>query len=427
MTGAIGAVRAWPRARVTRGLGAVADHWPAALALLSGTVAFAWAALLLVRRTEGLSAPAYDLAFFQQIIWNVGQDGRWISSFHVGSFLGLHFSPLLVVPAALERIVGVDARVPNVIHAAAVGALAPATFLFIRAALRPARQAGPVAAGLALMVPFTAAAQEIVRADFRPEAVGVVLALLAGWAGLTRRHRWMWALALIALTAREDVGYAVFAVALVVAARGRGRSRRHGLALAAIAVAWTVVVFTILMPWFRDGAGAQTDSYYRWLGGGIGVLFAPFNRTDAVIEALTRPPAWFVVAGMIVALAGLPLLRPTWLLLVAPPLAASLLSAHPPQHELVLQYALILVVPLTVASALGARRALTWATILRRRGGRRDGGRRATARLRTRVPHRCGARARDSPTGGRLGWRNGDGPCPCRGCLPGRRRVVRPA
>jgi hypothetical protein len=61
---------------------------------------------------------------------------------------------------------------------------------------------------------------------------------------------------------------------------------------------------------------------------------------------------------MVAAMAGLPLLRPAWLALALPPLIGDLLSAHFPQPELRLQYALPLVVPVLVAGGLGARRLL---------------------------------------------------------------------
>ncbi|MEO8572025.1 MAG: DUF2079 domain-containing protein [Chloroflexota bacterium] len=346
------------------------------LVTVFGLAAALWVGGLLVGRVNGLAASEYDLGFFQQIIWNVGQHGQWVSSFHLGSFLGLHFSPVLLVPAGLERLLGSDVRVLNVFHAAAIGALVPAAFLLIRAILSPSRAAAPMAAALAIGIPVWAATQEVIRADFHPETIGVVLALLAGWAGLTRRSRIMWFLAILALASREDVAYAVAIVGLLVAARGRGEMRRHGRLLTGFAIIWGVIVFGVLMPWMRDGAASDTTRYYAWLGGGLGPLLAPFTKTDLVIHALTRPTPWFAVAGMIVALAGLPLLRPRWLLLAGPPLVAALLSAHTWQANLMLQYPLVLYVPLIVAAGLGGRRAIVLARRTRRRVPTRDDRRR---------------------------------------------------
>ena len=350
-----------------------------ALIVTAGGVATLWVATLLVRRVDGLSAPPYDLAFFQQIIWNVGQGGRWVSSFHDGSFLGLHFSPILVVPALIERLVWPDVRVLSLIHAVTIGAFIPAAFLFLRAGFRPSRAAAPLAAALAIGLPIWGAMQDVILSDFHPEVAGVVLALLAGWAGLSGRRRALWMLAFLALATREDVAYAVIVIGVVIAARAPREMRRHGLALIGVAAVWGVMVFGVLMPLIRAGAPSDTSSYYAWLGGGWSVLTAPFTRTTAVVAALTSPAPWFVLAGMIVSLGGLPLLRPRWALLVLPPLVASMLSAHHWQAVLRLQYPVILVVPLLAASVFGGRRALAWID-RRRRRGRRPAGRLASLR-----------------------------------------------
>ena len=363
--------------------------WPHLTVATVGFMATLWATALLWRRIDGLATPAYDLGFFQQVVWNVGATGAWISSFQQGSFLGLHFSPILAVPAVIERLVGPDVRVLSLLHAIGIGALAPAAFLFIRAALRPNAFAAPIAAALAIGLPVWATMQWVLRSDFHPELAGVVFALLAGWAGLSGRPRAMWILGLIALATREDVAYAIAVIGLVVMARGRGPMRRHGRVLTVAAVTWGIVVFGLEMPGLRDGALSDTASYYGWLGSGSAVLTAPLTMADRIVAALTRPAPWFVVAGMLIALVGLPLLRPRWLLLVVPPLVAALLSSHPPQAALILQYPLILLVPLLVAAAMGARRALAIVGRSRRRlraRGRARGPRLVSTQLAALVP-----------------------------------------
>ena len=347
--------------------------WPFATTITAGAIATIWVATLLVGRVNGLSAPPYDLAFFQQVVWNVGQDGRWVSSFHDGSFLGLHFSPILVVPAVIERLVWPDVRVLSLTYAVIIGTMAPAAFLFLRAGFRPSRLAAPLAALLAISLPVWGAMQDVIRSDFHPEVAGVVLALLAGWAGLTGRPLALWVLAGLALATREDVAYAVAVIGVVISARGPRDLRRHGLVLVGVTGAWGVLVFAILMPMLRAGAPSDTASYYAWLGGGWSVLSAPFTMTGAVIAALTDPAAWLVLAGMVASLVGLPLLRPRWFLLVLPPLAASMLSAHHWQAVLRLQYSVILVVPLLAASIFGGRRALVLLQHWRRRRRRSAG------------------------------------------------------
>lgn len=326
---------------------------------LATVAAAAWGVALLWQRADGLATTAYDLGFFQQLIWRIGSDGRWESSFATGSFLGLHFSPILWVWAGLERAIWQDARLLSVGHALTLAALVPTGFLFLRSALRPSRRAGVIAAGLAVPLPFWAANQEVLQADFHPELLGVALALAAGWAGLTGRTLVMWVLAITALAAREDVTYAVAAVGLVVWSLGRGRiARRRGKQLTAVAVIWAIVVFGVVMPAFRGDTVVDTARYYAWLGSGPEILAAPFTKGPEILTALTRERPWFVILGVVVSLVGLPLLSGRWLVLLAPPIAASLLSAHEPQPSLLLQYPIILLTPSIVTAAKGARRVL---------------------------------------------------------------------
>ncbi|MEO5939680.1 MAG: DUF2079 domain-containing protein [Candidatus Limnocylindrales bacterium] len=355
--------------------------WPVLATVVAWLAATAWIGGLLVGRVNGVAAPVLDLAFFQQVVWNVGQHGEWTSMYHAGSFLGLHFSPVLIVPAVIERFIWQDVRVLNLIHAALVAALVPSTFLFLRSAFRPSRSAALLAAGVAIGIPVWGATQDVIRADFHPETAGVVLALLAGWAGLSGRPRTMWILAAVALLTREDAAYAVGVIGLVVAARGRGRARRRGRWLAIVAIVWAILVFGVIMPAIRGGVVLNTNSYYAWLGGGLEVLNAPFTKTQRVIAALTRPAPWFVVLGMVVSVGALPLLRPRWALLMLPPLIALLLSSHSWQANVLLQYPLILEVPLLAATAFGGRRALAWVARRRRRRRSRDSGPTASLRV----------------------------------------------
>jgi uncharacterized membrane protein len=356
---------------------------PAGLIALATIASAAWVAALLVNRVNGLAAPPYDLAFFQQVVWNVGVRGLWVSNFHEGSFLGLHFSPILLIPAAIERLVGPDVRVLNLLHALAVAALVPAAFLFLRVLLRPSRFGPALAAVLAIGIPVWGTMQDVIRSDFHPETAGIGLALLAGWAGLSKRHRAMWALAVVALATREDVSYAVAVVGLAVAVRGHGPTRRHGRFLVLVAAAWAIAVFGLVMPAFRAGLGSDTDSYYAWLGGGLAVLWAPLDQTSAVAVRVARATPWLAAVGMVVALLGLPLARPRWLALALPPMAASLLSSNEFQANLRLQYGLILVAPLIVAAGFGGRRVLALVGRRVRRGRWRHAMERRPGRLPT--------------------------------------------
>ena len=313
------------------------------LAAVAGFALFAWT---LLQRADALQLPAYDTAFFEQLVWNLGHGHGLASGFFPGAFLGLHFSPLLAVPAALE-VAWPDARLLVVLHVAALAAAAPAAYLLLRELLAGRPGADLAAAALAAPLPLWLALQEAARAGFHTEALALPLVLVAGWAGLRGRWWLCWACAAVALAAKEDQAYAVAVIGLLLAVHGP--SRRLGIALAAAAVAWGAAAELLVMPALLGPVPSDLQSYYQWL----------HHPTPArLIAAVAFPAGWLAFAAMVAAMAGLPLLRPAWLALALPPLLGDLLSAHAPQPELRLQYALPLVVPVLVAGGLGARRLL---------------------------------------------------------------------
>lgn len=319
---------------------------PGAAPAASAFLGFALIAWLLLRRTDDLRLPAYDTAFFEQLVWNLGH-GRGLSSgFFAGGFLGLHFSPLLALPAALE-MAWPDARALALLHAAALALAAPAAYALLRALLDGRPCAAGVAAALAAPLPLWLAVQDAGEAGFHTESLALPLALVAGWAGLRGRPAVMWACGLAALGAKEDQAYAVAVIGLLVAAHGA--VRRHGVALAAAAAAWGAVLVVAVMPAILGPVVSDVASYYAWL---------PHATLAQLAAAVVRPAGWLALAAMVAGMAGLPLLRPAWLALALPPLLGDLLSAHDPQPRLELQYALPLVVPVLVAGGLGARRLL---------------------------------------------------------------------
>ncbi len=319
---------------------------PAAAPLVAGALGFALVAWTLLDRAAALQLPAYDTAFFEQLVWNLGHGRGLASGYFAGGFLGLHFSPLLALPAALA-LAWPDARLLSLLHAAGLALTAPAAYLLLRALLRPRPGADLAAAALAAPLPLWLALQEAGRAGFHPEALALPLVLLAGWAGLRGRSALMWAGALAALGAKEDQAYAVAVIGLLVAVHGA--ARWQGVALAAFAVIWAAVLELAVMPALRGPVVSDVAAYYAWL---------PDAGPGGLASAAARPAGWAALVAAVAAMAALPLVRPAWLALALPAVLGDLLSAHSPQPDLRLQYALPLVVPVLVAGGLGARRLL---------------------------------------------------------------------
>ncbi|MBJ7602301.1 MAG: DUF2079 domain-containing protein [Candidatus Dormibacteraeota bacterium] len=318
----------------------------------------AWAALLALfsnLRLERLSIPAFDTAYFQQLVWGLSHGHPFQASFLQGSFLGLHFSPILALAALLELAVP-GAQALTLASAAALGLVAPTAFLACREILPKTPGGTGLAVVLATVLPFTPPLQEAAWSGFHPEELALPALFLATWAMLSGRRVLALPLIGLALLAKEDQAYQV-AVLGILSAADRGH-RRIGLLIAGGAVLWGVVLLLLLMPWFRQGLVTDTATYYSWLTvGGPGATFSS-ERLSEVGLSLLQPQAWRALGLTLLALCLLPLLRPGFTTLAAPPLLVALLSRHQPQPQLQLQYALPLVFPLVLAAALGGKRLL---------------------------------------------------------------------
>ena len=321
------------------GAGLASDRRPLLLVLATAALAATWYGQLLVGRDEGLATLGYDSAFFQQLVWSVGHGRGFSSTFTEGSFLGLHFEPLLALPAALE-LAWPDPRLLSVLAALSIAAIAVAAFLFLNDLCgRPW-----LSATIAAAVPFWPALQEAARAGFHPETIGLALALLAGWAALRGRGWLVVAFAAAALGAKEDQAWNLVVIGIALATRPATRS--GGLRLVAAALVAGTLITAVVMPLVRAGHHVDTDKYYSWLG---------TASPASIAHALTQPKGWFGVLLLFLSVGGIPVLRPAWLALIIPPLFGDLLSSHLPQPYLHLQYALPLVVPMLVAAGMAAR------------------------------------------------------------------------
>jgi len=333
------------KARTTGTIGAV--PW---LVLGAGSVtAFAWILHTQLQRLYGLTAPVWDLGQGQQVLWSLANGLGWASSYEYGkNFFGIHIEPVFLPIAGLERI-WPSPVVPLVVSAAGLAATAPAAYLMFRAFMGEHPWARWLALGLAAPIPFWAATQEAGSDQFHPENLAPALAMLATWAGLRQRRVLFYVLIVCTLCCKEDQTYTAFIIGLLVVRFGGERMKAHGRRVMMLAASWLVIGVALLA---KLAAGAATPGliYYWWM--------LKWGGQNYFLLAISRPDPWLVMAGLLVGLLGLPLLAPRWLLLVVPPLAASLLSDHDPMERLQVHYVLIVMFPLIMAAGVGARRLL---------------------------------------------------------------------
>jgi len=199
--------------------------------LVAAAIAFAWTVNAELMRLYGMTTPAGDLAYDQQIVWSVSHD----------TLVGIHLELFLVVLAAVEKLWPSPA-VLLIFSAAGVAATAPAAYLFFRA-LFPADRAGSpwLAVALAAPIPFWAAIDL-----FDPENIALPLALLAAWAGLRGHRTAMWILCVFVLMCKEDQAYTVAIIGILMGAYGAAEIRRQWRLVVYLAVAWFVIGLAVV-------------------------------------------------------------------------------------------------------------------------------------------------------------------------------------
>src|SRR6266704_2201707 len=258
--------------------------------LVTAALAFIWILNTQLSRLYSVSAPSWDLGQTQQLLWSLTNGYGWTSSFEYGhNFLGIHLEPILLPIAAVERI-WPSPVVPLVFAAAGLAATAPAVFLMFRALLQDHRGGAWLAAALAIPMPFWAATQQAASSQFHPENLALSLAM-----------------------------------------------GPHGRRVMILAVAWLVVGVGMFQELIR-GTGYSPDIAYYWW------VFNPAEQ-NFFLHNVARPDAWLVLSGLLLSVAGLPLLAPRWLLLAIPPLIANLMSSHDAQGRLQQHYVMVLMFP----------------------------------------------------------------------------------
>src|SRR5437899_52292 len=131
-----------------------------AVPLLAAAIGFTWMLHGMLQRAYGMTGEAWDLAYDQQVIWNVSQGHGFYSSFARADFLGIHLELIFGALAAIEKL-WPSPIVLLIFSSAGLAAAAPGAYLFFRAGLPADRAESPwLAVALSAPIPFWAAIQE---------------------------------------------------------------------------------------------------------------------------------------------------------------------------------------------------------------------------------------------------------------------------
>ena len=323
-------------------------------ATLAGGAFFAVAWL----RFATYHSAAYDLAFFDQMVWNGAQGNGLHSSFLRYDFFGQHFEPALYAFVPLYRLHATPLWLLGGEALALGGAVVPLWALarrWLGDGVRPAL----VCAAYVLQIGVARA----VGFDFHTEALAVPFVFLA-LLGAARGNTLMLLLCGVApMLCKEDGALVTLGIAVLALVVHR---RRAALVLGGVAVLGGAVIVLGVMPALRGGAPGDLVARYAYLGDSPGaVLTHVFTQPQVWLAHLVSPPAGPALLIALGAVGFLPLLRPLALLACMPALLLPLLADDAYQGGLRLHYGLQATPLLVGAAMLGWQRA---DSLLRGRG-----------------------------------------------------------
>ncbi|MGR4883409.1 DUF2079 domain-containing protein [Streptomyces sp. LARHCF249] len=286
--------------------------------------------VLSVGRFRRMEWASWDLGIFEQAIRAYAHLQAPVADLKGpgANILGDHFSPIIALIAPFYRVF--PGPLTLLAAQAALFALSavPVTRVAGRLLGRPRGLAVGIAYGLSWGI------QRAVEFDFHEIAFAVPLLAFALEAVLDRRWRaaLLWGLPL--LLVKEDLGFTLAALAVVVAWRAMPTDRRAGwiaLGVAAGAVVFAVLVFTVFIPAFA----AAGYGYWDKIDGA-----GPFAGLDTKLTTL----AWVLIPT-----SGLLALRSPLLLVAAPTLGWRFLSGDDHYWSTDWHYSAVLMPVVTLA------------------------------------------------------------------------------
>jgi uncharacterized membrane protein len=322
--------------------------------------------LLSVARYNTFHATTFDLGIMAQVIWNTAH-GRWfetslgraINTELIGSYMGNHVRPFLLVLAPFYRL-WPDPRLLLILQSIALGGAAIPLYCVAQRQTDNPRSA-VVIAGCYLVYP---ALGFLNLFDFHPIAFSIPCIFVAYWALLEERMGLFWIAVLLALSTKEEMVVPIGTWGLV--SLFQQDKRRVGLGLFALAVGWAGLCFGFVIPHYNDGQpyrfwelwSSLFDSSFQWAVQSGAAPLAFGDSSDTVILFLLH---------LALPLGFLPFLGPASLAVALPSLAYLLIGKRPAFHSVGYQYPAVLIPWLFLAVAEGVARVRRIDHWLRRR------------------------------------------------------------
>jgi uncharacterized membrane protein len=296
-----------------------------------------------IGRYDRYNATAYDLAFYDQVLWNTAH-GRFTALSLIGpsgnNFMS-HVEPILILLAPVKLFLP-DVRWILLIQTAALAAGAYPVYRIAFRRLQTARIA-VLFAILYLLYPVIGWGNKF---DFHPLAFVPIFLLLAFDFYETRRLGWSSLCLLLVTICKEEMGLTVAMFGLYAALVGK--KRVFGFTWVAIGIIYSAASVFVIIPLAQSASKVVIQGWaserYNWL------LNGNFASTMAYVTSYDTVVKFRFLVQLFSPLAFLPLLRPGVLMIAAPTLVLALLSTSLNQNGIYHQYMLPTVPVLFVAA-----------------------------------------------------------------------------
>jgi len=329
------------------------ERWGHAAAILLAALFTVLSSALMILKHDTFNTRTYDLARFDQAIWNT-LHGRFLFSTILNqSILGNHFSPYMAALSPL-LLLWDDVRVLFIAQAVgvAVGGLLLYRIVYER---RPA-----LAPWFLLAFYLNPAVHHITTFELRRISLAVPWLALALYA-LSARRRGLLALGLaVALLCKENVGFVVFTFGIYLLLFER--DLKWGVTLALLGAAWVIVISVWVIPAFRPADGDSSVYpqlyYFDYLGDSYGEVVRTISRDPLILvrQVVTADRLTALVRILLPLGLVLPFLAPDWAMLCLPIVAYMLLSDDPAVYEFQRWRTATIVPVLYAAIAVGLER-----------------------------------------------------------------------
>ncbi len=321
-----------------------------------------WIVLFSVGMIRHISfhSKAWDLAIFDQVIWNLANGHGWECSVRgVHDLRGDHFEPILLAFVPIYKILPHIAWLLGIQAAALVGA-----GLILHGTYR--KKIGEIPAMLlflawCLFPPL----HWLTLADFHPIAIAPLFVMI-GWLGSRRDNILVFLAGLIGMCLCGEEAFIVagwwglweFLSRSPWAKHGEGTAAKRALGwigLAGMLVAWAGFIYlaSVYIPSHRmEGEGYFYIHRYEYLGGTVGEIARNFFLHPGMwIRHAFDSRGIALLALYLVPLALLPFKRPGTSMLLIPTLLYTLLSVSPEQRSIFHQYTAMWIPFLFIATA----------------------------------------------------------------------------